>query len=910
VNSWHQAADLAALAAFWVAGGEIDWAGLYPVSGQRRRCVSAPTYAFARRRYWFDPVSPGTAAAAEPAPSSLPEPIADVRPAATAAAAIPLADPSPTPSPASTSTLKFICATVASLVNLEPGELAPSASLADLGLDSIQGMHLVRAIQERFSLPLHANEVMAQPDLASLASYVDGQVAPALPAPPAEAPLARAAAPALVVSPAGAAEFPVASPAATRVTTRPILFVLSAPRSGSTLLRVMLAGHSRLFCPPELHLLPFQDMRQRSRALSGKMKFLNEGLVRAVMDLKKCSAPEATALVADLEARNASVAEVFNWLQELAGDRLLVDKSPSYGEEPAVLRNAARLDGNARYIFLTRHPGAVIESFVRNRFDKMLGHAGGDPWRLGEEVWTRINRNIAEFKGEVPADRWWDVRYEDLVTTPEESARELCRFLDVPFEPSLLTPYAGERMTDGVHAVSLSIGDPNFLKHDRIEAGLAEEWRSRLPATLALGAPTIRLAAALGYPLDAQCRPFPALSPAQRLLLAESPADPRWHIVHRLRFAATAPIDRARFTQAWHDVIARHPRAHTLYQPQGDSVARDPAPLVEWTTRPPGDSAETAIAAMFARLNATVDARQGPLMRVVVLEGGDQGVELLWVVHHLAGDGLAGEILLREVLRTYAGLPLPALPRLTFDDYCRAAAAAETGPAWRLAREYWRERTQAPAFAVPADRPGGPARQEDERELQVEWPRRDQWPAGAFDHFSVALYQALGDWTGQPSPTLCHRLHGRRLAQRIYDGVFGFFAYDVPLALTLPDGAGGASLLRQFRAAFNQIPDIPYPSLVLADGLPPAHHRSAVRLNFQPLPALLTEGPLQVVSREIRTYLPPDAPRPYALDLIVRVGPDVATVIARYSASHYDAATLHRLLARWRDHLGQLAGQA
>jgi hypothetical protein len=282
----------------------------------------------------------------------------------------------------------------------------------------------------------------------------------------------------------------------------------------------------------------------------------------------------------------------------------------------------------------------------------------------------------------------------------------------------------------------------------------------------------------------------------------------------------------------------------------------------------------------------------------------------LWVVHHLAGDGLAGEILLREVLRTYAGLPLPALPRLTFDDYCRAAAAAETGPAWRLAREYWRERTQAPAFAVPADRPGGSPRQEDERELQVVWPRRDHWPAGAFDHFSVALYQALGDWTGQPSPTLCHRLHGRRLASRIYDGVFGFFAHDVPLALTLPDGAGGASLLRQFRAAFNQIPDIPYPSLVLADGLPPAHHRSAVRLNFQPLPALLTEGPLQVVSREIRTYLPPDAPRPYALDLIVRVGPDVATVIARYSASHYDAATLHRLLARWRDHLGQLAGQA
>ena len=41
-------------------------------------------------------------------------------------------------------------------------------------------------------------------------------------------------------------------------------FVLSSVRSGSTLLRVMLAGHPDLFCPPELHLLPYADMRERA----------------------------------------------------------------------------------------------------------------------------------------------------------------------------------------------------------------------------------------------------------------------------------------------------------------------------------------------------------------------------------------------------------------------------------------------------------------------------------------------------------------------------------------------------------------------------------------------------------------------------------------------------------------------
>jgi hypothetical protein len=39
-----------------------------------------------------------------------------------------------------------------------------------------------------------------------------------------------------------------------------IAFVVGAPRSGTTLLRVMLAGHPDLFVPPEMILAPFETM--------------------------------------------------------------------------------------------------------------------------------------------------------------------------------------------------------------------------------------------------------------------------------------------------------------------------------------------------------------------------------------------------------------------------------------------------------------------------------------------------------------------------------------------------------------------------------------------------------------------------------------------------------------------------
>ncbi|MEA2604979.1 MAG: hypothetical protein QOF89_5971 [Acidobacteriota bacterium] len=45
---------LQALARFWLAGGEVDWAGFW--AGERRRRLALPSYPFERRRYWVDPL--------------------------------------------------------------------------------------------------------------------------------------------------------------------------------------------------------------------------------------------------------------------------------------------------------------------------------------------------------------------------------------------------------------------------------------------------------------------------------------------------------------------------------------------------------------------------------------------------------------------------------------------------------------------------------------------------------------------------------------------------------------------------------------------------------------------------------------------------------------------------------------
>lgn len=87
------------------------------------------------------------------------------------------------------------------------------------------------------------------------------------------------------------------------------------------------------------------------------------------------------------------------------------------------------------------------------------------------------NNNILDFLGKIDRERHYQVRYEELVAQPQRVMEGVCQFLEIPFHSGVLQPYQGERMTDGIHQSSLSLGDPNFLNHNKIDPELGEAWK-------------------------------------------------------------------------------------------------------------------------------------------------------------------------------------------------------------------------------------------------------------------------------------------------------------------------------------------------------------------------------------------------------------------------------------------------
>ena len=281
------------------------------------------------------------------------------------------------------------------------------------------------------------------------------------------------------------------------------VFILSPMRSGSTLLRIMLAGNPCLFSPPELQLLQFDTLAERRDALVGYESSMQEGTVRALMQMHGVDLTAAQAVMAEREDGGSNVRRFYREMQDWVAPRLLVDKTPEYAMDVEVLRRAEAFFDGALYLHLARHPLGMIRSYEQGRFLLESPYRGRHDFtarQMAELTWLISHRNIQEFLRAVPAERQRMVRFEDVLAAPETEMRTLSAFLGVGYDPGMIAPYADgkTRMTDGAHALSQQVGDPNFHRHGALKPEVADQWRADYPSDF-LSPATWEMAARLGY---------------------------------------------------------------------------------------------------------------------------------------------------------------------------------------------------------------------------------------------------------------------------------------------------------------------------------------------------------------------------------------------------------------------------
>jgi hypothetical protein len=283
----------------------------------------------------------------------------------------------------------------------------------------------------------------------------------------------------------------------------PITFVLGTPRSGTTLLRVMLAGHPDLFVPPEMVLGPYETMAQREAGLDRRF-WEKGGLRRALMELRGLDVEAARAAVNAW--RDRSVREVYEALRAELGERRLVDKCPHLGMPDGSLERLLGWFPDARFVWIVRNPASVIRSLQNMPMAEVMlqGYPGGP-----RDVWEVSNRRIQAFlEQNVPTDRWARVRYEDLVADPEPALRALCAAIGVDYVPAMADPYEGDRMRTGPKGAR-AIGDPNLAGRGKLDPSLATKWLDGFDHRT-VSESTKELALSFGY--DLESLPLPGVT--------------------------------------------------------------------------------------------------------------------------------------------------------------------------------------------------------------------------------------------------------------------------------------------------------------------------------------------------------------------------------------------------------------
>lgn len=229
----------------------------------------------------------------------------------------------------------------------------------------------------------------------------------------------------------------------------PIFFILGRPRSGTTLLTTLFNAHPNVRIATELPIM--LSLYQRFR----KVKVWDETTIRSFVDHVFYYSRFSSKRIENLKIdQDFIIGELLKY-KEIGSIQLFL-KSINYYAYSIYNKGETKWigDKNPVYsIFAHRFrkifPEAKFICIIRDYRDNFISirklvekDVAVEAPALALQVgrWRYFVRLFLKSKHRFP-DRYWILRYEDLVTKKESTFRSLCEFLGIDFDPSVFDFY-------------------------------------------------------------------------------------------------------------------------------------------------------------------------------------------------------------------------------------------------------------------------------------------------------------------------------------------------------------------------------------------------------------------------------------------------------------------------------------
>lgn len=204
-----------------------------------------------------------------------------------------------------------------------------------------------------------------------------------------------------------------------------LIFLISQPRAGSTLLQRILENHSEVHtaAEPWIMLHPLYALRAH-----GYNAEYNAAWSRLAVNDFIQLLPEGKETY--YRALRQTYAQLYQALLENSGKRYFLDKTPRYYH---IIPELYQVFPKAKFIILIRNPVAVLCSIINTWIKESWSHL-----RKYQHDLIQAPQLLLEGAQLISSENCLVVSYENLLTSPEKQVEEICQFLEIPFSEQMI----------------------------------------------------------------------------------------------------------------------------------------------------------------------------------------------------------------------------------------------------------------------------------------------------------------------------------------------------------------------------------------------------------------------------------------------------------------------------------------
>ena len=288
------------------------------------------------------------------------------------------------------------------------------------------------------------------------------------------------------------------------------IFIVGSPRSGTALLRDLLRAHPKITFPGESHFIPLFYRAYGDPQTEGEAHQLGRRILGTCW-VKRWGLNLDPSSFQDCRSFREAIALLYEAWADKEGKERWGDKTPQYVTEIALLHG---IFPDCQFINIYRDGRDVALSILAAGFGPQNLYTAARQWR-------HFVKTARAAGAALPSGTYLDVCYEDLLTAPEKTMREVLAFLGEPFNSSVLKPNFLER-----DERRLVIGQPKraYASRTEIVANNLGKWKTQMSDDERLLFESVAgdLLTELGYETEGKVR------------LISSVEEFRWKVHHHL----------------------------------------------------------------------------------------------------------------------------------------------------------------------------------------------------------------------------------------------------------------------------------------------------------------------------------------------------------------------------------------